>query len=336
LKRLHAGDVAYVSRTPSCASTVDRRVWPTINDVAIMQTSVEEVVESREKVALGCKEAARRRRMLVVGEPLCDRQSSDALAGWMDMDVETAENERIASILATISLVEDRPYEAVLIDMPMPDTGSLAAARWLRRHGWLGPIVACGDDVDGESRKRALESGCDGFIDKPLSKENVSAAYTKRPEDDVETPAISPQERNSPRHETPAENDTSLRPRGRVLVVEDALCMQAIVGAFLQKMELEVDMAVNGQVGCDMAMQSLADGRPYDVILMDIQMPKMNGKQATKWLREHEWKGPIIAVSMHSTDKDRASFLTAGCTDCLAKPITKDLLCGALLRYVQC
>jgi CheY-like chemotaxis protein len=112
--------------------------------------------------------------------------------------------------------------------------------------------------------------------------------------------------------------------------------MQAIVGALLQKMKFEVEMADNGQVACDMAMQSLADGRPYDVILMDIQMPKMNGKQAAKWLRENNWKGPIIAISSHATPKDHAAFLTAGCNDCLTKPISKDTLCSAVLRYVQC
>jgi CheY-like chemotaxis protein len=95
-------------------------------------------------------------------------------------------------------------------------------------------------------------------------------------------------------------------------------------------------MAENGQLACDMAMQSLTDGHPYDVILMDIQMPKMNGKQATKWLREHDWKGPIIAVSMHRTDKEQATFLAAGCTGCLAKPITLELLSGAISPYVQC
>ena len=124
--------------------------------------------------------------------------------------------------------------------------------------------------------------------------------------------------------------------RGRVLVADDALCMQAIIGTFLQGMELDADMAENGQIACDMAMQSLAAGRPYDVIIMDIQMPKLNGKQAAKWLRENQWKGPIIALSSHTTPKDQAAFLAAGCNDCLAKPVTREALSGTLSRYVQC
>jgi CheY-like chemotaxis protein len=286
--------------------------------------------ENGGKVMLGCKAAARRGRILVVGEALCAHETSDALAGWMDMDVETAENDRIASILATMSLVEDRPYEAVLIDVQMPDASGLEAARWLRRHGWLGPIIATGEAAGNQARKRSLEAGCDGFIDKPLSRENLKTAYAEEPEQAGQTPPAV-----APTHGTTSSDGKDVTPRGRVLVVDDALCMQAIMAAFLQTMKVEAEMAENGHVACEMAVQSLADGRPYDVILMDIQMPKMNGKQATKWLREHDWKGPIIAVSMHSTDKERAAFLAAGCTECIAKPITKDVLYGALSRYVQ-
>jgi CheY-like chemotaxis protein len=296
-----------------------------------MRMSARKVAKNDGKGAAGCSVEAHRRRMLAVGEALCDKQTSDALAGWLDMEVETAENDRIATILATISLVEDRPYEAILIDVQMPDASTLAAAEWLRRHGWPGPIMACGDASTHEVRSRALESGCDGFIDKPLSSEKVKTAYAQGLQKSARTFGDVASQAQI------CDNDTTIPKRtARVLVVEDAICMQAIVRAFLQKMELEADMAENGRLACDMAMRSITEGRPYDVILMDIQMPKMNGKQATKWLREHQWKGPIIAVSMHSTDKDRAAFLAAGCNDCLAKPVTKDLLCSALSPYVQC
>jgi CheY-like chemotaxis protein len=276
--------------------------------------------------------------MLVVGETLCDKETTDALAGWLDMEVETAENDRIAGILATISLVEDKPYEAILIDVRTPDASGLEAARWLRRHGWLGPIIACGDDGGGgdEARKGALEAGCDGFIPKPLSSEKVKAAYAKERKQEAETPPAVAVQREAPKPKMSASDLASLKPRGRVLVVDDALCMQAIIASFLQGMELEADMAVDGQVACDMAMQSLAEGCPYDVILMDIQLPKMDGKKAAKWLRDNGWKGPILAISSHATPKDHAAFLTAGCTDCIAKPITKDAFCKALSQHVQC
>ena len=173
-----------------------------------MHTPAENTASNGEKVVPGCKAAARRGRMLVVGEALCGQETSDALAGWMDMDVETAENDRIASILATMSLIEDRPYEAVLIDVQMPDASGLEAARWLRRHGWLGPIIATGDAAGNEARKRSLEAGCEAFIDKPLSNEKLKAAYAEESESDVETP---PAVASS--SETPPSN--AARPRRR-------------------------------------------------------------------------------------------------------------------------
>jgi CheY-like chemotaxis protein len=304
-----------------------------------MRTLLKQVAESGDKIASSGDHSARRRRLLVIGESLCAAETIEALTGWLDMDVEAAENDRIASIFATISLIEDRPYEAVLIDAETAETNGLEAARWLRCHGWFGPIVACGresGDGDDNVAKRSLEAGCDTFIGRPLTEESVKAAYAKEVKSDAQTPPAVAEKSESPLHEASAGDVAILKQRGRVLVADDAMCMQAIIGAFLQGLEVDADMAENGQIACDLAMQSLAAGQPYDVILMDIQMPKMTGKQAVKWLRANNWKGPIIAFSSHATEKDHAAFLDAGCTECLAKPLTKETLCGVLSQYVRC
>jgi CheY-like chemotaxis protein len=123
--------------------------------------------------------------------------------------------------------------------------------------------------------------------------------------------------------------------RGRLLTAEDAQCIQMILGAILQKMNLEVDTAENGKEACDKAMASLAEGRPYDVILMDMQMPKMNGCQAAQWLRKHDWQGPIIAVSIHATNKDHEEFVKAGCNSYIAKPVNETSLREVLSPYLQ-
>ncbi len=122
---------------------------------------------------------------------------------------------------------------------------------------------------------------------------------------------------------------------GRILVVEDAHCIQLIVCAILHQMKLDVDTANNGQEACDMAMASLAEGKPYDVILMDMQMPKMNGCLATKWLRDHDWKGPIIAVSIHATARDHEEFLRAGYNGFVSKPVDPAVLMTTLTSYLQ-
>ena len=76
-------------------------------------------------------------------------------------------------------------------------------------------------------------------------------------------------------------------------------------------------------------------GRPYDLILMDIQMPNMNGYEATRWLRQHGWKGPVVAMTAHALVGDREKCLEAGCDDYISKPITAKGLHAVLTRYLQ-
>ena len=70
-----------------------------------------------------------------------------------------------------------------------------------------------------------------------------------------------------------------------------------------------MDVAEDGRLACEMAEKSRAEGRPYDLILMDIQMPRMNGYEATRWLRQHGWQGPIVALTAHAMVGDREKCL---------------------------
>ena len=79
---------------------------------------------------------------------------------------------------------------------------------------------------------------------------------------------------------------------GRVLCAEDDVEVHALMKFLLKGMNLDVDMAKNGRVACEMAERSKAEGIPYDLILMDIQMPEMNGYEATRLLRRRGWRGP--------------------------------------------
>jgi CheY-like chemotaxis protein len=100
-------------------------------------------------------------------------------------------------------------------------------------------------------------------------------------------------------------------------------------------MNVEADMVENGQIACEMAETSKTDGHPYDLILMDIQMPHMNGYDATRWLREHNWEGPIVAVTAHTKDEDRQKCVEAGCDDHFSKPITEAALQKLIERHLN-
>jgi CheY-like chemotaxis protein len=109
---------------------------------------------------------------------------------------------------------------------------------------------------------------------------------------------------------------------GPVLLAEDDPGVQHLFGLFLRRANLEVAVAENGRFACEMAERSKAEGRPYDVILMDIQMPELNGYEATRQLRECGWQGPIVAVTAHAMAGDREKCLAAGCDDYVPKPVS--------------
>ncbi len=81
--------------------------------------------------------------------------------------------------------------------------------------------------------------------------------------------------------------------------------------------------------------KSTAEGRPYDLIFMDMQMPEMNGYDATRWLRQHGWRGPIVALTAYAMVGDREKCLAAGCDDYLSKPMTPQGLRDTLARYIS-
>ena len=122
--------------------------------------------------------------------------------------------------------------------------------------------------------------------------------------------------------------------QGRLLVVEDVPSSQLVVRHMLQSLCLDCEIAGDGQVACEMAEQSQAEGRPYDLILMDLQMPAKNGLETTRWLRDHGWRGPILAVTAHAMLGDRERCLQAGCDDYLPKPLSAATLGGLLRQHL--
>ncbi len=121
---------------------------------------------------------------------------------------------------------------------------------------------------------------------------------------------------------------------GRVLLAEDVSEMTNLIRLTLKKTGLGLDLAENGLVAHEKAMASKAAGKPYDLILMDIRMPVMDGYEATRRLREDGWEGPIVALTAHSMRGDREKCLEAGCNDYLSKPVSQAKFFGVLERYL--
>ena len=126
----------------------------------------------------------------------------------------------------------------------------------------------------------------------------------------------------------------------RILLVEDTEDNRLLVGLFLKGYNIKLDMAENGQIAVDMFKQS-----PYDLVLMDLQMPVMDGYTATGLMREYErltgerhaarTEIPILALSAFAHSVEVQKCLEAGCSTHMAKPIKKETLIAGIRRFLD-
>lgn len=118
----------------------------------------------------------------------------------------------------------------------------------------------------------------------------------------------------------------------KILLVEDGPDNQRLISFLLKKAGASVDMSENGELGYRKAMDATAQGEPFDVILMDMQMPIMDGYTAASKLRADGYEGPIIALTAHAMAEDRNRCIEAGCTDYSTKPVDRAKLIE-LIRF---
>lgn len=119
----------------------------------------------------------------------------------------------------------------------------------------------------------------------------------------------------------------------RVLLAEDGLDNQRLIALLLKKAGAQVVVADNGQVAHDLALAAQTEGKPFQVILMDMQMPVLDGYGATSKLRQAGYAGPILALTAHAMSTDRAKCLRAGCDAYLTKPIDREKLIAEVARH---
>ena len=114
--------------------------------------------------------------------------------------------------------------------------------------------------------------------------------------------------------------------------MEDGLDNQRLISFLLKKEGRRVDLADNGQLGYDQIMAAELAAEPYDFVLMDMQMPVMDGYTATSKLREAGYTRPIIALTAHAMKNDMEKCLTAGCDAYATKPVDRRKLLETLAR----
>ncbi len=205
------------------------------------------------------------------------------------------------------------PFGVAIIDHIMPETDGVALSKMIRAEPSLAELKLVIASAAGlrNTGKAAREMGFDVALSKPLRPNSLVKCLHALLAD-------APASEGNLAH---SETDPRSRSTIRVLLAEDNPVNQRVMIALLAKSGVRVDVAGNGVEAIE-AVRS----RPYDLILMDIQMPELDGVQAARRIRELEGEMghiPIIAVTAHAMKGDREKYLQAGMNDYLPKPINR-------------
>ncbi|MFC5302076.1 PAS domain-containing hybrid sensor histidine kinase/response regulator [Azospira restricta] len=226
--------------------------------------------------------------------------------------------------MALAALADGAPCDLLLLDNALPDGGGLGVAA--RCAAAARPrtilVTAFADFVRSEDLRRA---GIAGVLQKPFTPGQLRAAIDRALAGDGVPIAAG----EAP---PPAVERGDALAGARVLLVEDNRLNQEVALNFLKRSGLQVDLAENGRE----ALERLAAGR-YDAVLMDCQMPLMDGYEATRRIRATPGleKLPVIAMTAHAMSGDRERSLAAGMNDHLTKPIDLRELNRTLQRWLR-
>jgi PAS domain S-box-containing protein len=223
----------------------------------------------------------------------------------------------------------DAPFALVIMDWKMPGMDGIETSRRIKENPDLSKIpaivlvTAYGRE---EIMQQAEQAGLDGFLIKPV---NPSVLF------DTIVQAMSGEApKRARRAQQEAQEAESMRALkgARVLLVEDNEINQQVAREILEGMGLNVSVANDGRE----AVNAVQEGT-YDVVLMDVQMPVMDGYEATQAIRDDpRFKGlPIIAMTAHAMAGDREKSIEAGMNDHVSKPIDPQVLFQTLQKYVD-
>lgn len=270
-------------------------------------------------------EALRGCRVLIVDDNETNRTIlTETLRGW-GMSADQAGDADQGLRLIEQAAAQDHPYDLVLLDYCMPGMdGAQMLSRMKADSGFSRVIVMMlTSDARAGYQQQWKELGAAGTVVKPVKRKELlralEAAFSSS-DDCIEGTAPEP--------------NGELKGPLRILLVEDSPDNRMLIKAYLKAMPYQIDEAENGEVAVTMVQT-----QKYHLVLMDMQMPVMDGYTATRAIRKWEKDTgaaavPIIALTAFALNEDEGKSMAAGCTAYLTKPIKRQALLDAISAYI--
>jgi two-component system, sensor histidine kinase and response regulator len=275
-------------------------------------------------------------RVLVVDDSYANRRILQAMLINWHMKPHLADSASAALLAMRQAAEIEEPYALILLDAMMMDRGGFAIARKVQETHGLGKptIILLTSAGVRQSAAHARESGISLQLMKPVKQNDLHAAIVRAL---TESGGMAREKKAAKSGMTGVDPRGQTEPRARnagrlrILLAEDNPTNQLLVASLLQKRGHHVTMAGSGR-------EALAaySGQSFDLIVMDVQMPEMNGFEATAAIRQIEKSTgahtPILALTANSIDGDRDRCLDAGMDDYTSKPIRVDDFMSAIDR----
>lgn len=245
------------------------------------------------------------------------------------MQVDEAESAAAAVNILQAACSQNMPYDVALIDMQMPFVDGLSLGEQIKANSALAqiPLIMLASTNQREEAQRALKIGFATYLVKPIKASRLLKTITNVLE--IQPPLL--EEISLPTTDSIPFPNYKIR----ILLAEDNLVNQKVALKQLKGLEYDADVAANGK-----EVLQLLEKIAYDLILMDCQMPVMDGFETTREIhRRPESSFPagcrplIVAMTANARQDDRQKCLDAGMDDYVSKPVSKEKLAGLLDRF---
>lgn len=285
-------------------------------------------------------------RLLVVDDNATNRRILREQAIAWGMQVEEAAGAAEAWAMMQGAIAENQPYDAAILDMLMPEMNGETLGRQIKADPALAstPLIMMTSVSQAGQRQALLELGFAAYLIKPVKQLRLLQSLLRAIAPKLSAESLgqlveltagdrpSTARRCEPLPPSPLSElamQTTIKPK--ILVVEDSAVNQKVALKQLERLGYAADVAANGQE----ALQML-ETIPYDIVLMDCQMPVLDGYSATRMLRSREGDQRhtvVIAMTANAMTEDRDLCLEAGMDDYLCKPIRIDDLGRMIDRW---